>query len=70
MALKTFNVDDAVYKTYSKHCKKNGISMSRQIENFLRKEIENMKIIAKEPEKIEERISFSAIKEHPLRKYC
>ena len=39
MALKTFNLDEAVYKEFSKHCKKEGISMSKKIENFLRDEV-------------------------------
>ncbi len=75
MALKTFNVDDAVYKTYSKHCKKKGISMSRQIENFLREEILKIKKIGlKNPAESKEiareiREIGSAI-EHPLKKYC
>lgn len=42
MALKTFNVDAGVYEKYSKHCRKKGISMSKQVENFLRAEIEKM----------------------------
>ena len=42
MALKTFNVDDEVYKKFSKHCKEKGISMSKQVENFIRKEIEKI----------------------------
>jgi hypothetical protein len=75
MALKTFNVDDVVYKAYSKHCKNRGISMSHQVENFLREEILKIKKtgvrnnfeskeIAKEIKEIENVI------EHPLKKYC
>jgi len=29
MALKTFNIDGETYKEFSKHCKKNGISMRK-----------------------------------------
>jgi hypothetical protein len=43
MALKTFNIDEKTYKQYSEHCKKQGISMSKQIENFIKSEIENLK---------------------------
>lgn len=39
MALKTFNVDEEVYKEFSQHCKKQGISMSKKVENFIRKEV-------------------------------
>jgi len=42
MALKTFNLDLEVYKKFSEHCKKQGISMSKKIENFLRKELEQI----------------------------
>ncbi len=39
MALKTFNIEDSIYKEFSKHCKKHGISMSKRIENFIREEL-------------------------------
>lgn len=80
MALKTFNLDSETYKKYSKHCKGKGISMSRQIENFIRTEMEKIapkketteqtaienSIIIKEAEKD----LSSQKKEHPLMKYC
>ena len=37
--LKTFNLDSEIYKQFSAYCKKEGISMSRKIENFLKQEI-------------------------------
>jgi antitoxin component of RelBE/YafQ-DinJ toxin-antitoxin module len=40
MALKTFNVDEAVYGSFSGFCKENGLSMSKQIEMFMRSWIE------------------------------
>tara|TARA_Y100000310_G_scaffold295299_1_gene326511 strand:- start:1440 stop:1703 length:264 start_codon:yes stop_codon:yes gene_type:complete len=43
MALKTFNVDAEVYKEFSKHCKKEGISMSKRVEKFIRAEMEAIK---------------------------
>jgi hypothetical protein len=43
MALKTFNVNEETYKKFSEHCKKEGISMSKKVENFLRQELEKIK---------------------------
>jgi len=45
MALKTFNLDEKTYRKFSKFCKENGISMSKQVELFIRSQIED-----KEPE--------------------
>jgi hypothetical protein len=42
-ALKTFNLDSDVYGEFSEHCKENGISMSRKVENFIREELEQIK---------------------------
>ena len=75
MALKTFNIDDAVYKNYSKHCKKKGISMSRQVEIFLRNEVEKIANVSSKDDidvkKIEKDMkSFDKSLEHPLKKYC
>ena len=36
MALKTFNIDEKVNKKFSEFCKENGISMSKQIEIFIK----------------------------------
>ena len=35
MVLKTFNLNEAVYKKFSDFCKENGISMSKQVEIFI-----------------------------------
>ena len=35
MVLKTFNLNEAVYKKFSEFCKENGISMSKQVEIFI-----------------------------------
>lgn len=43
MALKTFNLDEQVYREFSEHCKKNGISMSKRVENFIRGELGRIK---------------------------
>lgn len=40
MVLKTFNLNEEVYKQFSKFCKENGISMSKQIEIFIRAQLE------------------------------
>ncbi|MAG27569.1 hypothetical protein CMI47_18705 [Candidatus Pacearchaeota archaeon] len=47
MALKTFNVDDVVYKEFSKHCKKEGISMSKKVEKFIAEEVSRIKGLGK-----------------------
>ena len=72
MALKTFNIDEKVYAEFSKHSKRNGISMSRQVENFLKQEIEK---ITKTSQKVKlptekEIRKVEKILEHPLQKYC
>lgn len=41
MALKTFNIDEFIYGKFSKFCKENGISMSKQVEFFMRAQIED-----------------------------
>ena len=79
MALKTFNIDRKVYGIYSKHCKQNGISMSHQVENFLRKEMDKIKFGMEKIEKVSEKRIVEMQKlakdmekavEHPLKKYC
>lgn len=74
MALKTFNIDEAVYKNYSKHCKNHGISMSKQVEKFLQIELgklkSGMKSIGKSVKKIEKTVAKELVMEHPLSKYC
>jgi hypothetical protein len=75
MALKTFNIDDEIYKRYSKSCKQKGMSMSKQIENFIKNEIEKIvKVDSKEDidvKKIEKDMkNFDKSLEHPLKKYC
>jgi len=44
MVLKTFNVQKETYEVFSRFCKEHGISMSKQIELFMRS------IIEEEPE--------------------
>jgi hypothetical protein len=40
MALKTFNVSQEIYLKFSRFCKENGISMSRQVETFMASQVE------------------------------
>lgn len=67
MVIKTFNIDEEVYKQFSEYCKKNGVSMSKRVENFIREEISKLKIKMPEAE-------TQAAKPHPEKhhfsKYC
>ena len=36
MTIKSFNVEDETYTKFSNYCKGNGISMSRQIDFFMK----------------------------------
>ena len=65
MAIKTFNIDEETYKQFSNHCKEHGISMSKKIEKFIQKEIEQLKI----PEQPKTSIQQNNLS-HPLKKYC
>lgn len=40
MVLKTFNVEESVYQKFSDFCKGNGISMSKQIDFFMKSVVE------------------------------
>jgi antitoxin component of RelBE/YafQ-DinJ toxin-antitoxin module len=40
MAIKTFNLDDETYRKFSDYCKENGLSMSKQIEIFIKSQLE------------------------------
>ena len=40
MVLKTFNVDKNVYARFSSFCKSHGISMSKQVNMFMKAQIE------------------------------
>ncbi|MBW2980015.1 hypothetical protein KY360_01180 [Candidatus Woesearchaeota archaeon] len=39
----SLNVDEKVYSRYSKISKEKGLIMSKQVENFMKKEVENEK---------------------------
>jgi len=78
MALKTFNLDDKAYKAFAEYCKKEGISMSRKVDNFIRAELESMKAgaIKKEhkeigKEKVQEASThILTAEQHSFSKYC
>ena len=75
MALKTFNIDEKVYKQYSKKCKEKGMSMSKQVEIFLKNEIAKAADLNSEKDIDSDKISremskFNRYLEHPLQKYC
>ena len=40
MVLKTFNIEEQTYRKFSDFCKQNGISMSKQIDIFIKAQIE------------------------------
>ena len=48
MVLKTFNVQEMVYSKFSRFCKENGISMSKQVEIFMRSMVEEDPKVKKE----------------------
>jgi antitoxin component of RelBE/YafQ-DinJ toxin-antitoxin module len=48
MALKTFNLDENAYHKFSEYCKENGLSMSRQVEIFIKAQIETKPKVRKE----------------------
>jgi len=66
MVLKTFNLDEEIYKVFSKYCKKEGISMSKKIENFIRAELERMQLNVG----VKHVKDAKKVKEHSFRKYC
>jgi hypothetical protein len=71
MALKTFNLDKEVYDEFSRHCKKEGISMSRKVENYIREEMKRLKkgIRKKEGKTIKKGYRKMA-EHHSFSKYC
>jgi antitoxin component of RelBE/YafQ-DinJ toxin-antitoxin module len=56
MVLKTFNVEEAIYKRFSDFCKGHGVSMSKQVELFMESMIEEEPEAKKEYLKKLERI--------------
>jgi predicted CopG family antitoxin len=48
MAIKTFNVNQDVYEKFLRLCKNNGISMSKQIEMFMKSRVEEKEEVREE----------------------
>ncbi len=48
MVVKTFNVDEGVYAKFLELCKENGISLSKQIEMFMKSRVENKEEVREE----------------------
>lgn len=73
MALKTFNLNGEIYREFSEYCKKEGISMSKKIENFIREELEHVKsggrISVKRFTKLLGKHEMDE-HEHSFKKYC
>lgn len=75
MAIKTFNIDEEVYKRYSEHCRENGISMSKQVERFIANEVARIERTAHPPSPstptVHAQPARSSLKdEHAMRKFC
>jgi hypothetical protein len=51
MVLKTFNLEEETYKKFSKYCKEKGISMSKQVDLFIKAQLE---IIKNEEKRLDE----------------
>ena len=66
--IKTFNIDEEVYKAFSQHCKKNGVSMSKRVENFIKDEIAKLKI--RPSIKTVETLGKKSATSHSFSKYC
>ena len=62
MVLKTFNVDSEIHKRFSTYCKDHGISMSKQIETFMRAQMEEDPELRKEHKEKLDRMSKTAEK--------
>ncbi len=66
--LKTFNLDENVYREFSNYCKKQGISMSKRVENFIRDELIRLRGGIRVVEKEIKRTGDDV--EHSFKKYC
>ena len=66
MALKTFNLDEESYKKYSSHCKRNGVSMSKQVDKFIMQEVAKIAGVQLSGEKKEVALDDK----HPMHKFC
>ena len=56
MVIKTFNLDEETYKKFSEFCKEHGLSMSNQINIFIKSQLEEKPKVREEYLKKLERI--------------
>ncbi len=70
MAIKTFNIDKEAYDQFSAYCKKNGISMSKRVEHFIKEEVSKLKDkipVKKQPLAENKKVSTE---HHTFSRYC
>ena len=48
MVLKTFNLDDETYKKFSEYCKQRGLSMSKQVDIFIKLQLTDKEEVREE----------------------
>ena len=68
MAIKTFNVDEETYRQFANYCKKQGVSMSKRVENFIKEELTRIK--DKNPKKMVDKKGLPHQALHSFSKYC
>lgn len=72
MVIKTFNLDEETYELYAEFCKKQGISMSKRVERFIKEDLLKLheehgaRVNPKAPKP--QNPIFD--KDHSMRKYC
>jgi len=74
VVIKTFNIDEEVYKEFSAYCKKHGISMSKRVGNFLKEEVIKLKGKHSFSKKVvsgkNDSIKGQHVGHHSFSKYC
>ncbi len=63
MGIKTFSIDNETYEKFKEFCKKEGYSMSKKVEKFMKSEMDTL--VKKETKQLEKRRE-----EHSFSKYC
>ncbi|EHQ36939.1 hypothetical protein [Methanoplanus limicola] len=48
MSVKSFSISDDIYEKYSSECKRLGLNMSKQIENFMKFQLEEEFVVREE----------------------
>ncbi|MEK6898990.1 MAG: hypothetical protein AABW79_02750 [Nanoarchaeota archaeon] len=74
MVIKTFNLDKEIYEEYSKHCKKEGLSMSKRVERFIGEDLAKLKgslnVEAKKEIPVNEENIQKVVGHHSMKRYC